>query len=183
MGEIRCPPDCGYLATAREHPPAVTLRRHQQDVDAAVQLLRDFNERQTRLFFLVATFISRYQPSELHSLVDADIAEASAALAATYETASRGVIYEHQATSTSGARLAAALKGLLAEAGQGGGTPFERDTALVLRRLEGAARNPHRDPNSPRLLVEMLARITAPSGNDRGSPASASEEPSRLIVP
>jgi hypothetical protein len=182
--EIRCPPDCGYLASAREHPPAVALRRHQQDVDSAVQLLRDLNERQTRLFFLVATFIARYQPSELHQLADADVAEAAAALAATYETASRGVIYEHQAASASGARLAAALKGLLAEAGKGGGTPFERDTAVVLRRLEGAARDARAGGSAPRLLVEMLVRITARSGNDGGGGTEGPpEEPSRLIVP
>src|SRR6185436_12385392 len=97
--EIRCPSDCAYLVTAREHPPAVLVRQQQRDIELAMEVIRDFNERQSQIFFLVTTFIVRYQPPELHSLADIDVAEAAAALAATFETATRGVIYEHQAAS------------------------------------------------------------------------------------
>src|SRR4029079_1875973 len=71
--EIRCPADCGYLATAREHPPAAAVRQQEQDLEVAVELVRDLNERQSQIFFLVATFVVRYQPPELHSLVDDDV--------------------------------------------------------------------------------------------------------------
>ena len=84
-----------------------------------MHLVRDFNQRQSQIFFLTAAFIVRYQPPELHPLVDEDVAEAAAALAATFETSARGVIYEHPATTAAGGRLAAALRPLLAEAGQG----------------------------------------------------------------
>ena len=131
------------------------------------ELIRDFNERQSQIFFLVTTFIVRYQPPELHSLADADVAEAAAALAATFETAARGVIYEHQAASGAGARLAAALKPVLAEAGQRGGTPFERDAAVVLRRLEEAARRGDgADPANPRALLELLGRVIRKTDDD-----------------
>ena len=179
--EIPCPPDCGYLVSAREHPPALAVRQQQRDLDVAMHLVRDLNERQSRIFFLVATFIVRYEPPELQALADEDVAEASAALAATFETAARGVIYEHHAATAAGARLSAALKPLLAEAAQGGGTPFERDTSVVLRRLEDVAR--HRQglgDGGPRALVELLGRVIRKTDEEAGGPAA---EPPRLIVP
>jgi hypothetical protein len=190
--EIRCPSDCAYLATAREHPAATAVRQQQRDLELAMQVVRDFNQRQSQVFFLVTTFIVQYRPADLHSLggqslIDEDVAEAAAALAATFETATRGVIYEHHAASAAGARLAAALKPVLIEAGQHDGTPFQRDAAVVLRRLEEAARRGdgvNRD--NPRALVELLSRIirqTADTPDQPNGDKSQNEEPSRLIVP
>jgi hypothetical protein len=181
--EIRCPADCAYLTTAREHPPATALRQHQHDLEVAVQLVRDLNERQSQVFFLVATFVAQYQPAELHSLLDEDVAEAVAALAATLETAVRGVIYEHHAASAAGARLAAALTPLLAEAGKNGGTPFERDAAVVLRRIEDVARNRQDGgSNNPRAFIDLLGRVIRKTA-DTSQPVPQDEGPSRLIVP
>jgi hypothetical protein len=179
--EIQCPASCGYLSVAREHPPATAVRQQRRDLGTAMQLVRDFNQRQSQIFFLTATFIVRYQPPELHPLVDDDVAEAAAALASTFETSARGVIYEHPATTAAGGRLAAALRPLLTEAGQGGGTPFERDTAVVLRRIEAGARHSQGLlDGGPRALVELLGRVIR-RDDDADPPPPA--EPSRLIVP
>ncbi len=185
--EIQCPSDCGYLASAREHPPATAVRRHQRDLETVIQFVRDFNQRQTRLFFLISTFLTRYQPPELQTLLDEDVAEATGALAATFETAAKGVIYEHHAASAAGARLAAALSPALLEAGQGLGTPFERDAAVVLRRIEGAAREVRRAaPGHTRAFIELLGRVirkTDDAGaNEPGAPGTEDDGP-RLIVP
>ena len=180
--EIRCPPDCPYLATAREHPPAVLVRQQQHDLELAVQIVRDFNERQSQIFFLVTTFVLRYQPPELYSLTDLDLAEAAPALAATFETATRGVIYEHHAASGAGVRLAAALKTVLAEAGQHGGTPFQRDTAIVLRRLEEAVRGKDgASQDNPRALLDLLGRVVRKTVE--GPAPEEDVSPSRLIMP
>jgi len=180
--EIKCPPDCGYLAAAREHPPAIAVRQQQEDLDVAVQLVRDLNERQSQIFFLIATFVVRYQPPELHSLVDDDVAEAAAAIAATFETAARGVIYEHHAASAAGIHLAAALRPVLADAGRSGGTPFERDAAIVLRRLEQFARRPHAGSATPRLLLDRLGRVIRTSA-ETAEPLPTADPAQRLIVP
>jgi hypothetical protein len=180
--EIRCPADCGYLAAAREHPPVAAVRQQQEDLEVAGQLVRDLNERQSQIFFLVATFVVRYEPAELHSLLDDDLAEAAAAMAATLETATRGVIYEHHAATVSGAHLAAAMKPVLAEAGRNGGTAFERDSAVVLRRLEEFARHRHGVDANPRSLVERLGRVVRTAGEVAQS-APEDETRSRLIVP
>ena len=111
--QIACPSDCAWLASAREHPPAVAVRQQQRDVGRFVQMMRDFSERQSRIFLLISTFLVRYEAPELQPLIDDDVAEAMAALAATFETSARGVIYEHRPASLPAERLVGGLKPLL----------------------------------------------------------------------
>ena len=92
--------------------PAAAARRRPAGADACAIS----SERQSQLFSLSARSCSSYQSSaELQPLVDDDVAEAMAALAATYETAARGVIYEHRPASLPAERLVGALKPVLAE--------------------------------------------------------------------
>jgi hypothetical protein len=184
--QIRCPSDCAWLASAREHPPAAVVRRQQRDLGVLVQSMRDFSERQSQLFFLINTFITGYQPSELQSLVDDDVAEAADALAATYETAARGVIYEHRPASLPAERLCVQLKPMLAEAGKGGGSAFERDAAVVLRRIAEAARELRaQNTNDARAYIELLARVMPKRSADdaRGDRGASAAQAPRLILP
>jgi hypothetical protein len=142
--------------------------------------MRDLNERQSRLFSLVVTFVARYEAPELHPLVDDDVVEAMGALGATFETAVRGLIYEHRPSSLSAERLVGGLKPLLAEVGQGGGTGFQRDAAVVLRRIEAAARE-GTDPDNRKAFVELAGRLTKADG-EAGEPEKAEEAP-RIIIP
>ena len=181
--EIACPSDCPYLASAREHPPAAAVRQQQDDLSAVVRAMRDLNERQSRLFFIVLTFLARYEPAELHPLRDGDIADAMAALAATSETAARGVIYEHRAGSLPAERLVGGLTPVLAEAGQTGGTPFQRDAAVVLRRVEGAAREAMgRGVGQSRRFVDLVRRMIRKPEAAGGDAAPLDEGP-RVIIP
>lgn len=188
LTEIACPSDCTWLASAREHPPASAVKRQQHDLSLLVQFMRDFSERQSQLFFLIQTFFNEYKPSELQPLIDDDVAEGAAALAATYETSSRGVIYEHRPSSLAAERLMTALKPLLNEAGKGLGSAFERDAAVVLRRIgEAVAAAGTNDPGNRRAYLALVARVirrrgepsTGTSGEQDGQPAQGS----RLIVP
>jgi hypothetical protein len=183
LTEIQCPSDCIYLTSSREHPPAVVVRQQQHDIGWLVHAMRDFNDRQSRLFVLICTFLTRYQPDELQTLADVDVVEAAGALASTFETAVRGVIYEHRAESIPAERLAAALRPALAEAGKNGGTSFDRDAAVVLRRLSDAARELQRESDGARrALLDLLDRTLRrmPPENDAESPPG---EAPRLIVP
>ncbi len=184
LTQIRCPADCAYLVAAREHPPAAAVRRHQRDVGFLAQYIRDLNQRQSELFLLIATFLIRYQPPELQPLIDEDVAEAADALAATFETASRGVIYEQRPASLPAQRLWLALKpALLEAAGPHAGTSFERDAAIVLRRVRNAARDLRTlDPDNRKALFELLARVIRPAqGSNAGE--TRDPDPPRLIVP
>ena len=158
--QIRCPSDCAWLATAREHPPAVIVRQQQRDIGLLVQFIRDLSEQQSRLFFLITTFLARYDAPELQAPIDEDVIEAMAALAATFETASRGLIYDHRPASVLAERLTTALKPVLAEAGKGAGASFPRDAAVVLRRLEEAVRDVRALEENNRLaFLDLLRRV------------------------
>jgi hypothetical protein len=180
--QIRCPSDCAWLATAREHPPATVVRQRQQDVGILSRILRDLSERQSQLLFLVTTFLATYQPTELHAPIDDDVVEAISSLAATFETASRGLIYDHRPASVLAERLATSLRPVLEEAGRGAGSSFERDAAVVLRRLEDAVRDVRTfDQINRQAFLELLRRVMSPSPEE----PSVDETPdrSRLIVP
>lgn len=178
MREIRCPSDCGYLTLAREHPPAVAVRQHQHDVALVVEFVRDFSERQSNLFLLAASFLVRYQPPELQPLLDEDVAEACGALAATFETASHGVIYEHRAASLPAERLAAGLRSAL-EAGGNRDGAFERDAAIVLKRIQDGVTSIRSNEPATRAFLEMLNRVIGRDAEEREPSVPAS----RLIVP
>jgi hypothetical protein len=184
--QIQCPSDCTWLASAREHPAAVVVRQQQQDVGLLVRFVRDFGERQSQLFLLVATFLVRYEPAELQPLIDDDVAEAAAAMAATYETSARGVIYEHRPASLPAERLATALKAVLAAAGKGAGSSFDRDAAVVLRRAEEAVRDVRAiDQQNRRAFLDLLGRVLAKTADSAAETVNQREpsSASRLIVP
>jgi hypothetical protein len=185
--QIRCPADCTWLASAREHPPAVVVRQQQRDVTLLLQVMRDFNERQSQLFGLLGTFLLRYEPPELQPLVDDDVVEAAAALASTLETASRGVIYEHRPPSLPAERLMAALKTVLGEAERALGSSLERDAAVVLRRVADTAKELRGfEPDNRRTFLDLLGRVlknAPPDASSNPDPDQDRPDPPRLIVP
>jgi len=147
-----------------------------------MQAIRDLNDRQSQIFFLIATFLLRYAPLDLHGLVDDDVAEAAAALASTFETAARGVIYEHRPASLPAERLATELKQMLAEAGKQATSSFDRDAGVVLRRVAEAVTDLRAaDHPDPRAFLDLLARVLPKAAASETGPEPA--EPSRLIVP
>jgi len=185
--EINCPSDCVWLASAREHPPAAAVRQQQRDRSLLMPLMVDFSERQAELFFLISNFVVRYEPPEFQPLVDEDVGEAVGALASTFETAARGVIYEHRAASMAGERLSAALKAALAEMGRHLGSTFERDAAGVLRRMATLVADVRAvEPDNRRAFVEMIRRFVTAFPPPDGKRTAANDEPPRsssLIVP
>ena len=186
--EIPCPSDCGYLASAREHPASMVVRQQHRDVAFVTNAIRDLSDRQAELFFLLATTLAQHQPEALQPLIDDDVVEAMTALAGTFETSSRGVIYEHRPASLPAERLVTALKPVVAEAGRGLGSSFERDAASVLRRIATAAGEARTaDQSNKRAFLEMLRRVLDRTGSGTESPAATDAgtppEPSRLIVP
>jgi hypothetical protein len=183
LTEIQCPSDCTWLASAREHPPAIAVRQQQRDMGLLLQFMRDFSRRQSQLFLLITTFIVRYEAPELQRPADDDIAEAMGALASTFETSSRGVIYEHRPASLAASHLMNALKPVLLEAGKGGGTPFERDAVLVLRRVADSIPAVRAiEQENARAFLDLLGRVV-PAARDEGPAEVSPQDQPRLIVP
>jgi hypothetical protein len=179
--EIACPADCVYLASAREHPAAVVKRQQERDVAVLLPTIRNLTERQYQLFFLFENVITRHKPDGFARLVDADVADAAAAMAATLETAARGVIYEHTATSVVAQRLGNEMKAMLAEMRRQGATVYDREAAIVLRAIEEGARTAGQGGSDTTYLalVARLLQVGAAQETAQGEAKSSSS----LILP
>ena len=141
--EIRCPDECVYLASARKHPAAVVQRQHEIDVALLLPAMSGLSDRQSRFFFLFQSLALRHPDDALRPLLDADVADAAAAAAASLETSARGVIYDQQPASITAQELSGAFRRAFEEIATGTGgprTPLERDAARALRGVEEAAR-------------------------------------------
>jgi hypothetical protein len=183
LTEIVCPPTCVYLAAAREHPAASVVRQQQRDTALLVRAAGDFSKRQVELLLLMMTFVGTYQPPEFQRLLDEDVGDAARALGATFETAGRGVIYEHRPQSAPAERLVTALKPLLAEAGRNGGTSFDRDAAIVLRTIgETIDATRKLEPDNHRAFIDWAGRVLRERQSEADRPRQIVEVP-RLIVP
>ena len=137
--EIACPSTCHYLATAREHPPGVVLRQQKQDVARLLPVLHSLDEPQQGAFFLLNSAILRHEPEGFARLSDDDVAAAATAVAATLETAARGIIYEHVPQSTVARKLAGEIKELLRQIREEGISIGDADAAEVLRAIAKGA--------------------------------------------
>jgi hypothetical protein len=176
LTEIRCPSDCAYLTTARLHPPAVVQRRREVQGRFLATIVDGLTQPQYQLFLLlqiaVADHVARAAaPAPRGS----DIAEAAGTLAATYETASKGIIYEHHATGLPAQRVAADLRAAIEAIGREGRMPRDADLAAVLRRTERAAREADAALNGDDAYRSLLADLFPGAG--------AAGASSRLVIP
>jgi len=161
--EIDCPDSCAYLASSRSHPAAVVQRRRDRDLEFFVPLIADLSEPQSRLIVLLQAMVVRHAADAMPAVLDTDIAEAAAALAATLETARKGLIYEHEAATVPGRRLAAALGDLLKASNPGARNlaRLETDAAIALRRIEQGARTAGEKlpGDAPPVYLGVLRRV------------------------
>jgi hypothetical protein len=108
-----------------------------------VSRIADLSETQYRIFLLAQALVVKHAKEASPAPIDSDVAEGIASVAATLETAGKGIIYEHRAASIPAQRLAtevsAAIRDLAGRAGSGAAR-FERDAATALRALERTAR-------------------------------------------
>jgi hypothetical protein len=187
--EIRCPSDCGYLASARQHPPAAVQRQQQQDIALLMPVMNELTERQYQFFLLFQSVIARHRGDVLRPLVDADVAEAMASVASTLETASRGVIYERAPAGVNAQELAAEVKRVFGEVtGQmeGPRSPLERDAAKALRAVEEAAKRVGKIAGDEREgFLSLVRRIMKPSppGARRDEKPAETSGSGLIIVP
>lgn len=173
LREIQCPADCVYLASAREHPAAVVRKQEERDVAILLPSIRHLTERQHELFFLFHSVITQYSPEGFDRLQDDDVAEAAAAVAATLETAARGVIYEHVPQSPVATALARAITGMLEDVRAKGTRVYDGEAAIALRAIERGARDTRTvltgDPAAYLGLVSRLLQMSRAGG---GAPAA-----------
>jgi len=185
--EIHCPPDCVYLSSAKAHPAAVVQRRQDRDLGFLLPLVSKLTETQYRLVVLFQSVIVRHAASAMPPVYDADIAEASAAVAATLETSRKGIIYEHQAVSAPAQRLTAELRQVVDDIIKQNTTQqsrIERDAGVAFRAIEEGARQAESalaGDESP-VYLKLLGRIFAGSGQGDPAQGTPAERGSSLII-
>lgn len=183
LTEIRCLPDCSYLSASRTHPAAVVQRRQEKDLRFLLPFIAELAEPQYRLMLFLQGIVLRHAASAVPSLLDEDIAAAANAVAATLETAGKGIIYQHQAASLPAQHLAAsieaALRELTAKAGSQAGA-LERDAAIALRRIATAAEQAGKalpEDEKP-VFLRLLGRLMSAAAQ----PGERSDESKRVII-
>ncbi|MBP1635481.1 MAG: hypothetical protein H6Q10_2055 [Acidobacteria bacterium] len=160
--EIRCPADCSYLAASRVHPPAAVRRQQDQDVALLSPALAGLSEPRQQLFLFALTLIDRFKGDGLDAASDADAADAAAALAGTYETASKGLIYEQRPGSVPSQRMADGIRGTFEQLGRGRPAGFASDAAAVMRQVEDRVKAVQRAaPGDPRAFLALAGRMSA----------------------
>jgi hypothetical protein len=180
LAEINCPPDCTYLASARVHPAAVVRRQQERDVAMLLPSIRHLTERQHQLFFLFHSVIARHTPEGFGRVQDVDVADAAGALAATLETAQRGVIYEHGAQSPVAQGLARAMSAMIEDIRAQGTRIYDGEGAIALRAIEQGARETAGATQAaageadPRAYLALVSRLL---GGRPGGPQPAQDEP------
>jgi hypothetical protein len=177
--EIACPSDCAYLAEAQRHPAAPVRRQHEADLRLLLATTGGLTEWQFQLFFLVQAALSRFRP-EGGRLVDTDVADAAAALAATFETAANGVLYDHSPDGTVARRLAAELRVVLDDIVARAGRRVEADVARVLRAVERGAASA--SGGGPTAYMDLVARVLREGQPGPPTPDSPSGDRPRIIL-
>ena len=188
LTEIQCPPDCGYLESARAHPPAVVQRQQERDAGFILPLLAGLSQHQYQLLFLVQGTLKKLAESLEIAVDDQVIRESAQALAATYETASKGIIYDHRPPSLAAERVMNEVKTFLKTPDDSKPLASERDLMEVFRRVERAAAEAGAAlDGGPRAYLDLLGRLMRPtagetSGSKNSDEDKSSSEP-RVIIP
>jgi hypothetical protein len=143
-------------------------RRQEHDVARLAPTIRHLTERQYELFFLFHSVITRHRPEGLARLVDTDVAEGAAAMAATLETAARGVIYEHTPQSPPARSLATALKAMLDEVRKQGAKVYDGEAASALRAIEQGARTVRDPQENDTAYLELVRRLLSVDETETG---------------
>ena len=161
-------------------------RRQERDARFLLPIVGALEPRQYELFFFVQQLLHGIVRAGRLPLDDRTVRESAEALARTYETASRGIIYEHQASSPPAERLSQEIRPLLDDSPAAGGPKAdERDLAEVLRCIERAAAGAEAAlGGGGSAYLELAGRVAKPAA---GVPATgrgeeAGDEP-RIIVP
>lgn len=191
LAEIQCPPDCAWLASSRAHPPATVLRQRERDWRFLAEAVGQLSQRAYAVLVLLQDVVRRHGRGAVPALRDSDIQEAAAALAATYETTARGIIYEHQATSLPAQRLLvelrAAVEDIVRRAGAGREHLVTADAAAALRRVEWAAREAGTRLGPPdTAYLDLIGRMSQGEPDATPAPETAGPEVApapRLILP
>jgi hypothetical protein len=186
MTEIACPGDCAYLASAQAHPAAVARRQQEHDLAFMTGLMKGLSSGQKQFTWAVLAFVSGFSADPMLRLSDEDVADMAAALSSTFETATRGVIYEHRPRSLNAQRLATDVRAYLDETRGQAGAAFDRDAAAVFagvgRAFGAASTAPGATGSEALAAVKRLLAAAESAARAESAQAARIEPPGPALV-
>jgi len=180
--EIGCPSDCGYLAAANSHPAAVVRRQQQRDMVFMTALMKGLTPRQKEITWATLGRVALFNADPLLRLTDDDVTDMASSLAATMETAARGVIYEHRPRSVMAQRLSTDVRAFLDQGREQAGSGFDRDASAALARIGETFREAGRllEEAAPSACLALVARVVRAAEH---AAASQPADNSRISAP
>ena len=155
-------------------------RQQERDARFVLPLMDGLTRRQYELFFLVQGIFHRLDQAGELPVNDKIIGDTAEAMAATYSTASKGIIYEHRASSLPAERLSRELKPLLEGVDGKGPVANTHDLTEVLRLVERAAKEASSAlDGGTRAYLDLISRLM-PTTTDQELPDMA--EPGKKIA-
>jgi hypothetical protein len=163
-------------------------RQQERDARFVIPFMEGLTRRQYELFFLVQGIFHRLDQAGELPVNDKIIGDTAQAMAATYSTASKGIIYEHRPSSLPAERLARELKPLLEGADGKGPVASTHDLTEVLRLVARAAKEANSVlEGGTRAYLELISRVmhatTDQERLDAAEPAQKGSTPARVIIP
>ena len=135
-------------------------RRQERDLRFFLPLVSDLTEPQARLVLVFQAVMLRHAAGAVPALLDQDVADAAEAVAATLETARKGVIYEHQAGIDPGAATERRAPGR-ARLARARALADRQGRARRRRSLFGGSSRPRGRPPLPWLATNLPSSSTS----------------------
>lgn len=175
--EIRCPEDCPYLHG--KHDPRWESRAQESEHRRFVQNFARLDEKQAAVLAYVHVQLLNARNELGGQLTDQDAAEVVSTLTRTYETRSKGVLYEHTTESLKLQGVVRRLSQAFEDRESGRPQPTDGEMLAALESLKKAIAEHLERAGGGRSYLDLAARLIR-SKTERPSTARDSEP--RLIV-
>jgi hypothetical protein len=163
----------------------VAIRQHERDVRFFAPIVANLSQQQVALLMMLHDVLARYRPTAVPRLTDRDVADAAGALASTYETAERGILYEHQPSGLHATRLSKDIQAFVERLTKELGAGVQAAAPAALRAMHTAAGSAASLDSGDCAYLDLIDRLIATPGDtaDRGTGTRQLFEAPRLIVP
>ena len=159
-------------------------RQRERDVRFLFPIVAELQAHQYKLFFFVQNLLHGIARKDGVPVDDRTVRETAETLAKTYDTAGKGIIYEHRASSPLAERLSREIKPLLDDpAAAGGPNAGKRDLVEVLRRIERAAAGAESAlGGGGRAYLDLVSRMVQSSPPPAGTPGRTGDAADKPLV-
>lgn len=161
-------------------------RQYERDVKALAPFLADVTERHYALLLLLHAGTAQHRASAIPAVQDADLADAAECLAATLETAAKGIIYEHPASTLPGQRLVDEFRRAIAQVEGDRPGRLSHDAAAALRLMSRLGRGLSKSDPSPTALLGVLDRLVGrhllAEGSAHAGPTRPEDDSPKIVL-